>query len=95
MNPLRKLFANQGSATIGLPEGVVPTPALDTEIEAAGQQETQSNVIALRSPASLINVAPEAPQQPKQVLVKGLIGSELVRAFFDQNLNRPGFTRHN
>ena len=93
---LRKLFVNQVPAKQPAPGAMIPSLPLGSETaetEIADPQLPESNVIPLHSPEPLINVAPEAPQQPKQMLVKGLIGSELVKAFFDQN--HFGLGRHN
>ena len=93
MNILKKLFANQDTLHQEDHEALSHELQQNAKPEIAGPQALQSNVIPLPSPELLLNEAPEAPQQAKQVLVKGLIGSELVKAFFDQN--HFGLGRHN
>lgn len=88
MNLLRKLFTNQDAASHSLIEEVAAAPAQDGE-----QQTTQTNVITLPTPEPQVNFAPEVQQSSKPSQAKGLIGSELVKAFFDQN--HFGLGRHN
>lgn len=88
MNLLRKLFTNQEAACVQQTGDETVAPA-----EKREQQATQTNVIPLPIPEPQVNVAPEVQQHPKQPQVKGLIGSELVKAFFDQN--HFGLGRHN
>lgn len=88
MNLLRKLFTNQDAAFDNSTEEVAAAPAQDRE-----RQMPRTNVIQLPSPEAQANFAPEVQQIPMQLKVKGLIGSELVKAFFDQN--HFGLGRHN
>lgn len=88
MNLLRKLITNQDAAFDNSTEGVAAAPAQDSE-----QQTAQTNVILLPTPEPNTNFAPEVQQSPKLPKVKGLIESELVKAFFDQN--HFGLGRHN
>lgn len=95
MNILRKLFVNQETAN------PVATEELLSEgeqlqqplVETVGQEQPQSNVIPLPAPEVQISAPPDAQQTPKQHSVRGQIGSELVKAFFDQN--HFGLGRHN
>lgn len=88
MNLLRKLFTNHDAAFDNSTEEVAAAPAKDRE-----QQMPQTNVIQLPTPEAQANLAPEVQQIPMQPKVNGLIGSELVKAFFDQN--HFGLGRHN
>ncbi len=88
MNPLRKLFANQAATTNNPFESMAAEPA-----QVGEHQATQSNVIPLPILEPIDDFATGAQQSPKQPQVKGLIGSELIKAFFDQN--HFGLGRHN
>lgn len=95
MNILRKLFVNQETAspaaTEDLPREAEHEPQLP--VEAVGHDQPQSNVIPLRSPEVQHSAAQHVQLAPKQHLIKGQIGSEPVKAFFDQN--HFGLGRHN
>lgn len=88
MNLLRKLFTNQYAVFDNSTEEAAAVPLQDRE-----QQIPQTNVIPLPTPEAQSNHAPEVQQIPMQPKVKGLIGSELVKTFFDQN--HFGLGRHN
>lgn len=95
MNLLRKLFVNHGATTNSAAEEIVPEAEQEhtVPVEAIGQEQPQGNVIPLPSPEALISAPSDVPATPKQQAIRGQIGSELVKAFFNQN--HFGLGRHN
>ena len=95
MNILRKLFVNQEAANPVATEELVPEgeQLQQPPVETVGQEQPQSNVIVLPTPEVQISAPPDAQPAPKPHSIRGQIGSELVKAFFDQN--HFGLGRHN
>lgn len=95
MNLLRKLYVNQRATIPVATEEPVPEgkQLLQPLVETVGQEQPQTNVIPLPAPEVQISAPPDAPPTPKQHSIRGQIGSELVKAFFDQN--HFGLGRHN
>lgn len=92
MNLLRKLFVNQ--EPVNEPD-VLEQPSVVAEQLPVDQEEQlpQGNVIPLPIPGPQANPAPVQAQSSKQPALRGQIGSELVKGFFDQN--HFGLGRHN
>lgn len=95
MNLLRKLFVNhETTESLGTEELVQEGEKLKKPpVETVGQELPQSNVIPLLGPEIQISTPPDTQPTPKQHSIRGQIGSELVKAFFDQN--HFGLGRHN
>lgn len=95
MNLLRKLFVNQENTNpVATEEPLSEDKHLQQPlVETVGQEQPQSNVIPLPAPEVQTSAPPDAQSAPKQHSIRGQIGSELVKAFFDQN--HFGLGRHN
>lgn len=89
MNILRKLLAIQETTS-----ELQPAPVAHEEVIQVAPQDVpaQNNVISLPIPEHQL-VTSNATPTPKLGITSGLIGSELIKAFFDQN--HFGLGRHN